>query len=73
MSNTFIVTVRMDDTAMLVERARERIPVMGRLRNGVIILVLGTSLSGCSTAHYSLFHCDSVMTSRPRHMGPTLR
>lgn len=32
---------------------------MGRLRNGVVVLILGTSLTGCSFAHYSLFHCDA--------------
>jgi hypothetical protein len=32
---------------------------MARLRNVVVLLVLGTSLAGCSFAHYSLFHCDA--------------
>ena len=32
---------------------------MGRLCNRVLILILGTSLCGCSFAHYSLFHCDA--------------
>jgi hypothetical protein len=32
---------------------------MVRLRNKAVALVLGASLSGCSFAHFSPFHCDS--------------
>jgi hypothetical protein len=50
-----------------IERLRERISAMVRLRNGAVAIVLSASLSGCSFAHYSpfpfahysLFHCDS--------------
>jgi hypothetical protein len=35
-----------------------RLPKLARLRNLVTALVLGASATGCSFAHWSLFHCD---------------
>jgi hypothetical protein len=31
---------------------------MARLRNAVMAVALGTCVTGCSYAHWSLFHCD---------------
>ncbi len=35
-----------------------RMHKLARLRNLVIAIVLGTGATGCSFAHWSLFHCD---------------
>jgi hypothetical protein len=49
--------------AGLAATGSERISIMMRLRNGLLAVVLGTGMIGCSSshfniAHWSIYHCD---------------